>query len=83
MRELVLTDDPVLVNFVETLLRDAGITVHVFDRYAAQLHGAVGRAPQRVVVAAEDWDLAAEVLADAELGQWIVNEGYDGSGGRT
>lgn len=83
MRDLVLTDDPVLVNFVETLLKDAGITVHVFDRFAAQLHGAVGRAPQRVVVAAEDWEFAAEVLADAELGQWIVEGGYDGSSGST
>ena len=51
MRELVLTDDAVLVSFLETLLKDAGIEVHVFDRNLNALNGAVGRAPQRVMVA--------------------------------
>lgn len=73
MRELVLTDDAVLVSFLETLLKDAGIEVHVFDRNLNALNGAVGRAPQRVMVAWDQWELATRVLADADLGHWIVD----------
>ena len=72
MRELVLTDDAVLVSFLETLLKDAGIEVHVFDRNLNALNGAVGQAPQRVMVAHEQWDQARRVLVDADLAQWIV-----------
>ena len=72
MRELVLTDDAVLVSFLETLLKDAGIEVHVFDRNLNALNGAVGRAPQRVMVAPEQWDQARRVLVEADLGHWIV-----------
>lgn len=75
MRELVLTDDAVLVNFIETLLKDAGIVVHVFDRHSNALQGAVGRAPQRIVVSHEDWRRAVEVLTAADLQNWIVEEG--------
>lgn len=72
MRELILTSDSVLVSFVETLLKDAGVEVHVFDRNLNALNGAVGPAPQRVMVAPEEWDRAKRVLIEADLGQWIV-----------
>lgn len=72
MRELVLTGDAVLVNFVENLLMEAGIGVHVFDRHLNALNGAVGLAPQRVIVEAEQWERAAQILIGAGLGQWIV-----------
>jgi hypothetical protein len=75
MRELVLTDDPVLVNFIETLLKDAGIVAHVFDRHSNALLGAVGRAPQRIVVEDDDWPRAVEVLKQAGLENWIVERG--------
>ena len=73
MRELVLTDDAVLVSFLETLLKDAGIEVHVFDRNLNALNGAVGTAPKRVMVAPGEWERATLVLVDAGLGHWIVN----------
>ena len=44
MRALVLTDDSVLVSYLEALLADAGIGVVVLDRNLSQLHGAVGKA---------------------------------------
>jgi hypothetical protein len=75
MREIVASDDPVLVNYVETLLRGIGIATAVYDRHASSLHGAVGRAPQRVVVEDDDWGPAAQLLKDAGLEAWIVDGG--------
>lgn len=72
MRALVLTDDSVLVSYLEALLADAGIGVVVLDRNLSQLHGAVGRVPQRVMVPEEVWHRARMVLIDAGLGKWIV-----------
>jgi hypothetical protein len=73
MRPLVLSDDPVLVNFVETLLREAGIEAHVLDRHASALMGAVGRVPQRVVVADNDWERARGCSSKpiSGLGSWM------------
>ena len=71
MRELLLADDIVLINFVETLLAGRGIQSVVFDRHANALHGAVGTAPQRVMVADADWPRAAALLEEAGLGHWI------------
>ena len=73
MRELVLTDDAVLVSFLESLLKDAGIEVDVFDRNLNALNGAVGRAPQRVMVPSDQWERARRVLVEADLGHWIVD----------
>jgi hypothetical protein len=75
MRSLVLTNDPIIVNVVETLLKEAGIGVHILDRHASSLPGAVGMVPQRIVVASADWDSARQILCDAELRAWIVDEG--------
>jgi hypothetical protein len=73
MRELVLTDDAVLVSYIETLLGDAGIDVVVLDRNLNQLHGAVGRVPQRLMVPDERWSQARSILKDADLGKWLVS----------
>ncbi|MGQ0673177.1 MAG: putative signal transducing protein [Hyphomicrobium sp.] len=73
MRALVMTEDVVLVSLVESLLREAGIDVHVFDTHASALHGAVGRAPQRVMVPDDQWPRAQRLLVDAELAAWLVD----------
>ena len=50
MRELVLTDDIVLVSYLEALLGGAGIDIAVLDRNVSALNGAAGRVPQRILV---------------------------------
>lgn len=75
MRELVLTDDPVVLSFVETLLREAGMSFDVPDRNMSALHGAAGRLPQRVVVDDAECTRARRLLSDAGLSDWLVDEG--------
>lgn len=73
--EIVTTDDPVLVSFIEALLRDRGIGAVVLDQNLSRLHGAVGLQPQRIAVADTDWAEARLMLIDAGLGEWIRRPG--------
>lgn len=75
MRELLKTNDAVLIGYVEALLRSAGITAVVLDGYMSVLEGSVGILPRRVLVEAADWDAAARVLDGADLGQWVSRDG--------
>lgn len=72
MRELVMTNDLVLISYVEALLADQGIEAVVFDRNISLMEGSIGAFPRRVVVADEHWSRASRVLKDAGLGHWIV-----------
>jgi hypothetical protein len=68
MRELVRTNDIVLISFVETLLRDAGIDFFVADQNMSILEGSIGILPRRVMVAEDDFNQARRILADASIG---------------
>ena len=72
MRDLVTSNDPVLLNFVEVLLQDAGIGVAVFDGNMSAVQGALGAVQKRLVVPEESLAQARRLLDDAGLGQWIV-----------
>jgi hypothetical protein len=62
MRELIRTNDPVLLSFVESLLREAGIDPLVLDRNMSIMEGSIGILPRRVLVGDEDWSRARHVL---------------------
>lgn len=70
---LVLTNNVVLVSYVESLLREARIASVVLDRNLSGLHGAVGLVPQRILVDKDDWAAARMLLVDAGLAAWIVD----------
>jgi hypothetical protein len=72
MRDLVTTNDPVLLNFVEVLLQDAGIGVAVFDGNMSAIQGAGGAVQKRLAVPDDSWSQAQRLLDEAGLGQWIV-----------
>lgn len=62
MRELIRTNEPVLLSFVENLLREAGIESLVLDRNMSVMEGSIGILPRRVLVADEDWSRARHLL---------------------
>ena len=72
MRDLVTTNDPVLLNYVQVLLKDAGIGVAVFDGNMSAVQGTLGAVQQRLAVPEESWAQARRLLDEAGLGQWIV-----------
>ena len=68
MRELVRTNDAVLVSAIEALLRGAHIEHLILDQNMSVLEGSLGVLPRRVMVAEDDVAAARRVLTDAGLG---------------
>ena len=67
MRELVRTNDAVLVSAIEALLQSAGIRHLVLDQNMSVLEGSLGVLPRRVMVADDDRAAARRLLTDAGL----------------
>ncbi|HVY00042.1 MAG TPA: DUF2007 domain-containing protein [Pseudorhodoplanes sp.] len=74
MREIVRTNDPVLITAIEALLNGAGIRHVVLDRNMSVLEGSLGVLPRRVLVAEEQETNARRVLEDAGLGHELRPE---------
>jgi hypothetical protein len=67
MRELVRTNDVVLVSAVGALLNGAGIAHVVLDQNMSVLEGSIGILPRRILVPDADAPAARQVLVDAGL----------------
>jgi hypothetical protein len=65
VRAILKTNDPILLNFAEALLADAGIETVVFDSHMSIMDGSMGFMPRRLMVADEDFARAALVLKEA------------------
>ena len=72
MREILLTNDPVVLSFARSLLDDAGVGVFVADTSMSVLEGSIGVFPRRLMVLAEEWDEAHRVLSDGGLASWLL-----------
>lgn len=68
MREIVRTNDAVLISAVGALLQGANIEHVVFDQNMSVLEGSIGMLPRRVMVADEQVAAARQLLAEAGLG---------------
>jgi hypothetical protein len=65
MRDVLKTNNAVLLNFAEALLADAGIQAVVFDTHMSIMDGSLGVLPRRLMVPEEDYVRAKAVLAGA------------------
>jgi hypothetical protein len=68
VREIVRTNDPVLLSAIEALLTGAGIAHMVLDQNMSVLEGSLGFLQRRIVVAEEQEKAARNILRDAGLG---------------
>ena len=71
MKELIRTNDAVVISFVESLLKDAGIGCLVADQNMSVLDGSIGVLPRRVMVLDQDMTSARRILADAGIANEI------------
>lgn len=78
MEELIRTNDIVLISFVRSLLRDAGIEVLVLDQNMSVIEGSLGVLPRRILVAADNLDQARRILTDADIGKELEDPGKKG-----
>ncbi len=68
MRELVRTNDAVLISAIEALLKGANIVHMVVDQNISVLEGSIGIFPRRILVADDEIDAARRLLTDAGFG---------------
>ena len=68
MKEILRTNDAVLVSAVEALLDGAGIPHLVLDQNMSVLEGSLGILPRRVLVGDDHSGPARQLLQDAGLG---------------
>lgn len=68
MHELIRSNDPVLLSFAESLLKDAGLRCFIADTHMSVLEGSAGFLQRRLIIDAEDREEAEEIIRDAGLG---------------
>ena len=67
MHELVRTNNAVLITAIEALLKAADISHVVLDQHMSVLEGSLGILPRRILVDAENWEAARQLLEEAGL----------------
>jgi hypothetical protein len=68
VRELVRTNDAVLISALEALLNGARIAHMVVDQNMSVLEGSIGIFPRRILVGEDQIDTARRLLEDAGFG---------------
>jgi hypothetical protein len=75
MRELVRTNDAVLISAIEALLKGADINHMVVDQNMSVLEGSIGIFPRRILVADDQFETARQLLEDAGFANEIRRDG--------
>ena len=74
MKELLRTNDPVLLSYVSALLEEARIDFIVADLNMSVLEGSIGALPRRVLVESDKIVHARSVLTEAGIGHVIADD---------
>ena len=74
MKELLRTNDAVLLSFVSSLLDEAGFAFIVLDTNMSVMEGSIGILPRRVLVEKDRLDQARRVLTKAGVGDDITED---------
>jgi hypothetical protein len=75
LREIVRTNDAVLVSAIQALLDGARIPHLVLDQNMSVVEGSLGILPRRILVEEEDVNAARKLLKDAGLGHELRIDG--------
>jgi hypothetical protein len=68
LKELVRTNDMVLITLIEALLKEQSIEYIVLDQNIIVFEGYIGILPRRIMTVNDDYDQARRILIDAEIG---------------
>ncbi|TXR48135.1 DUF2007 domain-containing protein [Phyllobacterium endophyticum] len=73
MIEILRTNDPVLISFVESLLKEANINHFIADANMSVLEGSLGILGRRVMVDSNRENEVRQLLIDAGIEQELRN----------
>ena len=68
MKDLIRTNNPVVISFVESLLKSMNIRYFVADQAISGAEGSIGMFPKRILIAPEHFEKAKALMIDAGLG---------------
>ena len=74
MKELLRSNDPVLLSYVSALLEEEDIGFIVADLNMSVLEGSIGALPRRILVESERLRQARNVLTEAGIGHVIFDD---------
>ena len=74
MKLLLKTNDPVVISFVEALMKESEIDYLVLDQHMSIVEGSLGVIPRRILVKDEFHLSAQQILRDADLGHQLATE---------
>ena len=74
MKQLVATNNPVTISYIESLLEDSNIDFLVLDQNMSILEGSLGIIPKRIMVTDEMHLAAKQLLQDAGLAKEITSQ---------
>jgi hypothetical protein len=67
MKEVLRTNDLVLLSYATHVLAEVGIEAVVFDAHMSAVEGSIGAFPRRLMVADEDVNRALRELGNATI----------------
>ena len=67
MREILRTNDLVLLSYARHVLAGQGIETQVLDSHMSVLEGSIGAIPRRLAVETDDYDAAIRALSNASI----------------
>ena len=76
MRELLRTNDAVLISAIQALLNGARIAHVVADQNISVLEGSIGIFPRRILVGEDQLDAARRLLVEAGLAHELRGDGH-------
>lgn len=75
MIEVLRTNDPVLISYVQAILKERGIESAVLDTNASIIDGSIGAIPRRIMVIDEDASQARALLLESDAAP-SLNKGF-------
>ena len=79
MREVLRSNDAVVIRFAQAILKELGIANFVADQHISVAEGSIGVFPRRLLVDTEDVLAARRALTEAGLEIWLVGLGEAGA----
>jgi Putative prokaryotic signal transducing protein len=73
VRELLRTNDPVLISYASSVLADDNIGVFVADEHTSVVEGSLGILPRRLLVLPEDLARARMALTAAGVDRTLLS----------
>jgi hypothetical protein len=75
MREILRSNDAVLIGFAQSVLREASIACLLADQHMSVAEGSIGAFPRRLLVSGADRQAARRTLSEAGLGDSLIADG--------